>query len=71
MRRRTRRLTLAPDRIRQSLSNEEEEEDNVDRHRAEGRDALSRAVALAVEGTRRPKPIHAVQDQVSPIKSKF
>jgi len=71
MRRRARRLTLAPGRIRQSLSNEEEEEDNVHRHRAEGRDALSRAVAFAVEGTRRPKPIHAVQDQVSPIKSKL
>lgn len=76
MKLRARRLTLAPgtlDASHCSKSSNAEEEDQVDveRRRAEGRAALSRAVEIAVEASRRPKPVHEVQEQPIPIMSKF
>jgi len=72
-----RRLTLAPatqQALRpSSLSVVSDDEDvDEDRQCAEGRAAcLSRVVSLAVEASRRPKPIHVVPDQAEAIQSKF
>ena len=64
----TRQLTLAP-KVKQALRPSHadetadgagEEDDEVDRRRKEGREALSRVVALAAEASRRPSPVHGV-----------
>lgn len=72
-----RRLTLAPATRRAlrpattaSESGEEEADEDDERLCAEGREALSRAVALAAEFSQRPKPIHGVE-LVGAIPSKF
>ena len=75
MRVRARRLTLAPG-VLQALHpptpvEAEEQDDAVERRRAAGRAALSRIVNEVSEAVQRPKPVHGVQDQASPIKSKF
>jgi hypothetical protein len=77
---RGRRLTLAPGTLR-ALSAESAEADDdegeaaEDRRCKQGREALSRVVALAVEASRRPKPVHGHWDiDASPaqaIPSKF
>ena len=68
---RRRRLTLAPatmHALRRSQAQDEEEvtEKEEENRRAEGREALSRAVAMAVELSHRPHPVHGDR-----IKSKF
>lgn len=78
--RRERRLTLTPVTTRscqsssarvEAVDGEAEEEDG--RWRDEGRAALSRAVVMAVEATRKPKPVHGAQHLagVLPFTSKF
>jgi hypothetical protein len=44
---------------------------NDDRRCAEGRAAIARAVDLAVEASRRPKPVHGVREKPTPIATKF
>ena len=73
MRLKNRRLTLAPNSLKalRSVSvTDEKEESDVKRQEA-GRAALSRVIDFVVDSTRKPLPIHAVQEHASPIKSKF
>jgi hypothetical protein len=51
-------------------SSEEESDDDDERRCAEGRAALSRAVAMATAACQRPKPVHGVEI-VGGIPSKF
>lgn len=77
--RRGRRLTLAPMNIRSSEERgdsedgEEEDEGGVELRRKEGREALSRMVALVVDARQAPKPVHGVPtlSECLPLKSKF
>jgi hypothetical protein len=82
---RRRRLTLAPS-VRRALGSprateldggDGDTEGDEDRRCKEGREALSRAVALATEACRRPKPVHgnqcavALSSPAQAIPSKF
>jgi hypothetical protein len=74
---RTQRLTLAlaTQRVlRPSPSvdpGEEEEDEDGEQRRAEGRAELSQFAALVAAACHKPKQIHAVQEQASIINSKF
>ena len=75
MRVRARRLTLAPgvlQALRPPIPVEAKEQDDaVERRRAAGRAALSRIVNEVSDAVQRPKPVYGVQEQASPMKSKF
>lgn len=58
-------------RPRGSPDPDREEVADVERRRAEGREALSQVVTLAADSVQRPKPVHAVLQGASPLKSKF
>ena len=67
---------MRPSQADETADSAGEEDDEADRRRKEGREALSRVVALAAEASRRPSPVHGVQLNVepsepSPIRSKF